>query len=117
MVGSYGADPGQLNTPGDIAVDGLGRLYIAEEDMSQVQVLGQDGRPLAAIEGYADNSLFSPLGVAVSPDGAVYVTDTAGPKAFRVLLPTSALLNSSSGAALGTKPHQIPAPAVAPPTP
>ena len=92
IVGSYGVDPGQLNTPEDIAVDGLGRLYIAEEGMSQVQVLSQDGRPLAAVEGYADNSLFSPLGVAIAPDGTVYVTDTAGLKAFRVLLPTSVLL-------------------------
>ena len=46
----------------------------------------------AAVEGYADNSLFSPLGVAIAPDGTVYVTDTAGLKAFRVLLPTSVLL-------------------------
>jgi hypothetical protein len=30
--------------------------------------------------------------VAIAPDGTVYVTDTAGLKAFRVLLPTSALL-------------------------
>jgi DNA-binding beta-propeller fold protein YncE len=92
VVGTVGFDEGEFNQPHDIAVDSLGRVYVAEEGMSRVQVLDQDGRALASVEGYADNSLFSPLGVAIAPDGTVYVTDTAGLKAFRVLLPTSALL-------------------------
>jgi DNA-binding beta-propeller fold protein YncE len=92
IVGTVGFDEGELNQPHDVAVDRLGRLYVAEEGMSRVQVLDQDGRALASVSGYADNSLFSPLGVAVAADGAVYISDTAGLKAFRVLLPTSALL-------------------------
>ncbi len=92
IVGTVGFDEGELNQPHDVAVDRLGRLYVAEEGMSRVQVLDQDGRALASVSGYADNSLFSPRGVAVAADGAVYVSDTAGLKAFRVLLPTSALL-------------------------
>jgi DNA-binding beta-propeller fold protein YncE len=91
IVGTVGFDEGELNQPHDVAVDRLGRLFVAEEGMSRVQVLDQDGRALASVSGYADNSLFSPLGVAAA-DGVVYVSDTAGLKAFRVLLPTSALL-------------------------
>jgi DNA-binding beta-propeller fold protein YncE len=92
IVGSVGLEEGEFNQPHDIAVDSLGRLYVAEEGMSRVQVLDRDGRVLASVDGYSDNSLLSPVGVAVGADGAVFVSDTAGLKAFRVLLPFSALL-------------------------
>lgn len=92
VVGKVGSDAGEFSQPYDVAVDPMGRLYVADEAASRVQVLGQDGRPLASVSGYADNSLFSPIGVAVGADGAVYVSDKVGLKAFKVAIPAGAVV-------------------------
>ncbi len=38
LLGEYGLDDGQFNYPNDIAVDGSGRLYIADRENNRIQV-------------------------------------------------------------------------------
>ena len=46
--GSRGSEPGQLQSSDDIAVDGVGRVYVA--DINGVNVFGPDGRFLGLID-------------------------------------------------------------------
>jgi sugar lactone lactonase YvrE len=88
----YGGDRGpatqaQLNTPTDVAVDTNGVLYIADTENNAVRRVGVDGiittmvgnreRGFSGDGGPADRaSIDRPYGVAVAPNGTLYVADT-----------------------------------------
>lgn len=48
--GSFGSNPGQFNTPHSIAVDGRGRVYVADRDNARVQVFAPGG-PISGSNG------------------------------------------------------------------
>lgn len=97
----YGGDGGpateaMLNTPSDIALGDDGTLYIADTDNSCVRRVTTDGiidtfAGTCGEAGYggdfgpATEALLSrPFGVAVGPDGAVYISDTYNSRIARV---------------------------------
>ncbi|HET6312254.1 MAG TPA: DUF2298 domain-containing protein, partial [Chloroflexia bacterium] len=98
MFGSKGNGNGQFlpfsdeaegTGPGGIAVDAAGNLYVADTWNHRVQKFDRDGKFLAQWGSFinmadasatadpdANRKFFGPRGVAIGPDGDVYVTDT-----------------------------------------
>jgi DNA-binding beta-propeller fold protein YncE len=84
VVGTAGIEPGQFQRPRGIAVAPDGSLYVADTNNHRIQHLARDGGAIHTWGSFADISkgeapggtFFEPWGIAVGPDGSVYVTDT-----------------------------------------
>ena len=84
VIGSAGANPGQLNAPRGVAVAPDGSLYVADSRNHRIQHLTGDGKVIQTWGTFADvakgqapgGTFNEPWGVAVDVDGSVYVTDT-----------------------------------------
>lgn len=84
VIGSYGKEPGQLDAPRGIAVAPDGSIYVADSRNNRIQHFSTDGSLIHAWGSFADilagdapaGTFSEPWGVAVGPDGSVYVTDT-----------------------------------------
>jgi len=94
--GQVGTAPGQFNHPRGLAVGPDGNLYVVDSDNARVQVFAPDGTFLRAWGSYCemesghgcadpdgngplqmgDGQFREPWGIAVAPDGRVYVADT-----------------------------------------
>jgi len=82
--GMAGSEPGQLNAPRGLAVAADGSIYVADSRNNRIQHFSEDGALLHQWGGFtdisqgggADGLFYEPWGVAVGPDGSVYVTDT-----------------------------------------
>jgi len=95
--GVEGGDPG-LISPGAIATDAAGRVYVADTNHHRIQKFTSNGKHILTwgwgvldgsaefqlctadcgegISGSGDGQFYWPNGIAVSPTGAVYVADT-----------------------------------------
>jgi cysteine-rich repeat protein len=89
------ATAAKLNYPHGVAVDGAGRLYIAERDNQRIRRVDADGAmtTIAGIgtTGFSGDDgpataaqLWTPSGVAVDGDGNVYIADTYNQRVRRV---------------------------------
>ncbi|RPI25051.1 MAG: TIGR03663 family protein, partial [Chloroflexota bacterium] len=85
VIGSIGVEPGQFTNPRDIAVAPDGSLYVADSGNHRIQHLAADGSVLQVWGTYGvtdangtapAGTFWEPWGVAVGPDGSVYVSDT-----------------------------------------
>jgi DNA-binding beta-propeller fold protein YncE len=84
VVGALGAEPGQFNAPRGIAFASDGSFYVADSRNHRIQHWSAEGKVLKVWGTFADQAagnaplgtLNEPWGVAVGPDGNVYVTDT-----------------------------------------
>jgi uncharacterized protein (TIGR03663 family) len=84
VIGQPGAESGQFNAPRAIALGLDGSLYVADSRNNRIQHIATDGTVLqvwgtfgSIQDGTANPGTFNePWGVAVGPDGSVYVTDT-----------------------------------------
>ncbi len=84
MWGSEGAQPGQFEAPRGIAVAPDGSIYVADSRNNRIQKLDPTGKllltwgSLGTLDAKTANpgTFNEPWGVAVAPDGSVYVTDT-----------------------------------------
>ena len=84
VIGSPGTGAGQFQAPRMIALGRDGSLYMADSRNHRIQHLSADGTVLQTWGGFADASqgkapdgMFNePWGVAVAPDGSVFVSDT-----------------------------------------
>jgi len=82
--GSGGSEPGQFYSPRAIAPAPDGSLYVADSMNHRIQHLDSDGNLIrewgtygSIDQGDAPGGTFNePWGVAVAPDGSVYVADT-----------------------------------------
>ncbi len=84
VIGTKGSGPAQFTSPRGVAVAADGSVFVADSLNHRIQHLAPDGTPLAAWGTFADVSkgpapggtFNEPWGVAVAPDGTVYVADT-----------------------------------------
>jgi DNA-binding beta-propeller fold protein YncE len=84
VIGTSGSEPGQFQTPRDVALAPDGSLYIADTFNNRIQHLAADGSVMQVWGSFADitkgeapgSTFFQPWGVAVGVDGSVFVTDT-----------------------------------------
>ena len=81
--GSQGSEPGQFNAPRGIAVAADNSIYVADSQNHRIQHFSPNGEYIESWGGFSGTDtnpptgLFNePWGVAVGPDGSVYVTDT-----------------------------------------
>lgn len=82
--GAPGSGDGQLSIPRGIAIAPDGSVYVADSRNNRIQKFTSDGKFLLSWGSYgsvdagsAPGSTFNePWGVAVAPDGSVYVADT-----------------------------------------
>ena len=70
--GQKGDQPGEFNTPHGIAMDGEGRIYVADRGNSRIQVFRGDGTFLYLWES---PKLGRPWALSFGPDGRLYVVD------------------------------------------
>ena len=83
-IGAMGSAPGQFMAPRGLAAAPDGSIFVADSRNNRVQHLSKDGEVLKvwgtfadATAGNAPGGTFNePWGVAVSPDGSVFVADT-----------------------------------------
>lgn len=95
----------RLHTPAAVAVDAQGTLYVADSGNhairrvtadGQVTTLAGDGQP-GDRDGPAAQARFqSPMGIAVGPDGRVYVADTFNDR-IRVITPDGQVTTLAGG--------------------
>jgi DNA-binding beta-propeller fold protein YncE len=85
ILGLPGSDPGYFQSPRQVALAPDGSLYIADAQNHRIQHITQDGgilhvwgsfANLLAGESAPGGTFNEPWGVAVAPDGSVYVADT-----------------------------------------
>ncbi len=84
VIGFNGSEAGQFQGPRGVAVASDGSLYVADTKNHRVQHISEDGQVLQMWGSYADlasgsapgGTFNEPWGIAVGPDGSVYVTDT-----------------------------------------
>lgn len=74
LVGSFGAD--ELSRPHDAEFDQAGRLLVADTGNHRVAIYNVKGADAKLVGEW--KGLSSPEGVAVAPDGRVFVTNTGG---------------------------------------
>ena len=84
FFGEAGSATGQLNNPHGIAIAKDGSIYVTDAKNSRIQHFTADGQfintwgAFASVDnGNAPGGTFNePWGVAIGPDGSVYITDT-----------------------------------------
>jgi len=87
VLGTLGVEPGQFQRPRGVAVAPDGTLYIADTGNHRIQHLTADGQVLEVWGRYGNlmdggpeaappGTFNEPWGIAVGPDGSVYVADT-----------------------------------------
>lgn len=72
--GTEGEAPGQFREPRHIDIDRWGYLYVTDRINQRVQVLTKDGETVMT---FGDEALVEPIGIAVSKNDLVFVSDIA----------------------------------------
>jgi uncharacterized protein (TIGR03663 family) len=84
IIGSLGSGEGQMQAPRAIAIAADGSLYVADSRNHRIQHFSPSGEVLHVWGTFADvaqgsapgGTFYEPWGIAVGPDGSVYVADT-----------------------------------------
>ena len=84
-LGVWGGDPGEFESPDDVAIGPNGLLYVADETNYRVQVIDSDGDPVGSPWGGSETGMFEyPNGIAVDVNGTVHVCDRGYYSAARI---------------------------------
>ncbi|MEJ2300063.1 MAG: TIGR03663 family protein [Anaerolineales bacterium] len=83
VLGETGAAPGQFMRPRGLAVAPDGSIYVADTENNRIQHIDRDGNVLQVWGSFADitqgeapgGTFNQPWGIALDPDGSVYVAD------------------------------------------
>ena len=70
--GSKGNGPGEFNVPHGLALDSVGRIYVADRENDRVQVFDPSGLFLAQWKGGA---IGRPYGISIAPNSTALVAD------------------------------------------
>ncbi len=99
-----GAGPGQLSSPGGVAVDdSSGTIYVASTGHGLVKIFGPDLGHVANLSGFPN-----PHGVEVDGSGSVYVADAGGSvRVFDSDLNETGIINASSVPAQNFGPRDV----------
>jgi DNA-binding beta-propeller fold protein YncE len=73
--GREGAEPGQFAYPYGIAVDGEGRIYVADSNNGRVQRFDRDGRFTDMIGRAGPGAMGIPRGIALDAAGRLFIVD------------------------------------------
>jgi len=84
VIGVLGTEPGQFQRPRGIAAAPDGTIYVADSENHRIQHLTPEGLVLQMWGAFGDvaagnapeGSFNQPWGIAVGPDGSLYVADT-----------------------------------------
>jgi predicted membrane-bound mannosyltransferase/sugar lactone lactonase YvrE len=84
IIGQTGSSEGQFQSPRSIAIAPDGSIYVADSRNNRIQHLSSSGEVINTWGKYADiaqgeapgGTFNEPWGIAVAPDGYVYVADT-----------------------------------------
>jgi DNA-binding beta-propeller fold protein YncE len=76
VIGEEGSDPGQFSSPGGIAVDADGRMYVADSKNQRIQLLDANGMQIrqfgtGAGGGFVVGDTYNNRIQAFGPDGAL----------------------------------------------
>jgi len=73
-----GSGNGEFSSPGGVAVDGVGKIYVADTNNNRVQVFNSGGVFQYAFgsSGTGNGQFNTPYGIAVGGDSNIYVADT-----------------------------------------
>jgi hypothetical protein len=80
-LGSFGhlglKEPGELNYPSSVAIDGAGRVHVAEMGNGRIQVFSAEGEPLAmyGVRGDGPGQLLWPRTIRFDDEGNAHVRD------------------------------------------
>lgn len=75
--GSEGQEPGQFNFPNDIALDGQGRIFVADSNNGRLQMVSPQGELLSVLNlGAGGSRLGMPRGTWIDDQARLYVVDT-----------------------------------------
>jgi DNA-binding beta-propeller fold protein YncE len=76
---AYSLDSGFCR-PHGVAFDREGNLLVADRNLNKIRVFANDGKFIRDFgqEGSALGSMHGPLGIAVAPDGTIFVTEAEG---------------------------------------
>lgn len=79
-IGSSGSEEGELSTPGGVATDAQGNVWVADTGNDRIQKFDSDGNFLAAYgeSGSGEGQFSEPTGIAIDPFAPflVYVADS-----------------------------------------
>jgi DNA-binding beta-propeller fold protein YncE len=68
--GGSGSEPGQFLVPHSLALDSVGRLFVADRDNNRIQIFDQDGNFLDEWRQFG-----RPSGIHIAADDTLYVSD------------------------------------------
>jgi sugar lactone lactonase YvrE len=104
--GGEGSKLGKLESPGQIALDGAGNLWVADRGNNRIQEFGPDGERLLAfgLRGAGLGEFVHPTGVSVDCHGTLTVTDSDNNRVQQFALAAPAVTACAEPAPIGNPP-------------
>jgi tripartite motif-containing protein 71 len=104
--GGQGNKLGKLESPGQIALDAAGNLWVADRGNNRIQEFGPEGERLLAfgLRGVGLGEFVHPTGVSVDCHGTLTVTDSDNNRVQQFALAAPATTTCAEPAPVGTPP-------------